>query len=90
MGSSAVECRSCGAMVYWRKHERTGKPAPIDAAPDPEGNALLLLQGRYRTLVGGAREEAVAFRYELRTNHFQTCPQSVMWKERGKGAKVPG
>ncbi len=42
-------CKSCGAPIYWLKHEATGKRAPIDTPPSPSGNCLVnLAEGTYR------------------------------------------
>ncbi len=81
--SNRQTCRSCGAPILWRKHQRTGKPAPIDAEPNPDGNVLLLRENRYRALSREEREAAIA-RMEgpLHTNHFQTCPQQKMWSRK--------
>lgn len=73
--------RSCGADVYWLRHARTGKMAPIDAAPDPAGNIIVHLdQGTYENI---PKDEREAQRDWLRTSHFQTCPSAEFWKKRG-------
>jgi hypothetical protein len=71
----ADRCPSCGAAVFWLEHERTGERAPIDADSSPEGNIEVdLPSGTYRVLSGFDRDEAVAGGEQLRSNHFQTCP----------------
>ena len=63
-------CTSCGAPIYWLKHEKTGKLAPIDAAPSANGNCLVNLQdSTYRLALGQSGT--------LYTNHFATCPQAA-------------
>ncbi len=81
--SNQQTCRSCGAPVLWRKHQRTGKPAPIDAEPNPDGNVVLLGEERYYVLSPKERETWTS-RVEgsLHTNHFQTCPQQKLWSRK--------
>jgi hypothetical protein len=63
-------CRSCGAEIYWLKHETTGRLAPIDMTPSPRGSCLVNLeQGAYRI----AFERSSGTLY---TSHFATCPQA--------------
>lgn len=35
-------CAACGVELRWLQHERTLKPAPIEAKPIDDGNILLL------------------------------------------------
>jgi hypothetical protein len=80
-------CRSCGAPVLWLEHESTGKRAPIDADPSPEGNIEVdAPRGTYRVLSGFVWDEAVAGGEQLRTCHFHTCPQPDERKTRSHGA----
>lgn len=74
-------CRSCGAEIYWLKHVRTGKMAPIDAPPNPAGNIVIHLDhGTYENRPADEREAQADW---LHTNHFQTCPSASGWKKRG-------
>ncbi len=67
--AAVSHCRSCGAAIYWLRHEKTGKLAPIDAAPSPNGNCLLNLKdGTYRLALG---QDGT-----LHIHHFATCPQA--------------
>lgn len=69
-------CRSCGAPIYWLKHETTRKLAPIDEMPSPHGNCLVNLQdSTYRLALGQAGT--------LYTNHFATCPQASQHRTKG-------
>jgi hypothetical protein len=46
-------CTSCGAPIYWLKHEKTGKLAPIDVTPNLTGNCLVnVAEGTYRLARG--------------------------------------
>jgi hypothetical protein len=67
-------------MVLDLIHVRTRRPAPIEAAPHPNGNVVAdLLAGTYQVL--GAKALAYArtdpaVQPRLRINHFATCPQA--------------
>jgi hypothetical protein len=87
-------CRSCGAEVFWLKHEKTGKPAPINVGGDLQGNITVSLgDGTYRVEARARLEEMRAEIAEreagapsphvLHTNHFQTCPSAGAWKRHG-------
>lgn len=79
--SERKTCRSCGAEVVWLKHVRTGKPAPIDAVPNPAGNIVIHLdRGTYENVPADERDTQ---RDWLHTNHFQTCASADFWKKRG-------
>lgn len=43
-------CRSCRAPIVWVTHVLTGKPAPLDAAVDLNGNCVLYDNGTYAVL----------------------------------------
>ncbi len=36
-----VDCNRCGAEIRWYRTEN-GKPMPVDADPNPEGNVILV------------------------------------------------
>jgi len=42
--ASVATCSACGAPVVWAT-TAGGKRIPLDAAPDPDGNVLLLSDG---------------------------------------------
>lgn len=74
-------CRSCRAPVVWLRHPATGKTAPIDAEPSPDGT-ILVDAGRGTYQIG--KEPARGnFPGLLHTNHFATCPQAAAWHKRG-------
>jgi hypothetical protein len=82
-------CRSCQAPVLWLKNIVTGKPAPIDAEPAPNGNIRVDVAGEYYSVVAGQdRADALERGDPLHTNHFATCPQARSWKG-GKKAMTP-
>lgn len=69
-------CRSCGARIYWLKHEVTGKAAPIDAETRDCGNVEIDLErGIYRIVPVTGRPAY--------TNHFMICPQQASWRKHG-------
>ena len=97
-------CRSCNAEVYWLKHEKTGKAAPINVGGDPQGNITVSLSaGTYRVESKARLAEMRAELAEkgfiggvagapcphvLHTNHFQTCPASGAWKRHGSSGSA--
>lgn len=65
----ASTCRGCHARVLWRRHESTGRLAPLDAEPSKDGNVVVLDAERYRVLPAGQGSGGQP-RY---TNHWATC-----------------
>lgn len=80
----ATSCESCGAPIVWRAHSKTGKLAPIDAAPNPDGNAYLMPGGRYGLVTAREREAGFLPRTPLYMPHYATCPQADLWRNRGR------
>lgn len=83
-GGRTDRCRSCHAPVFWRRHERTDRPAPIDATPVEGGNVELVGARLYRlspaTPVDPATGERLdEARYVL---HFATCPKAKEHRRR--------
>ena len=74
----AAECKSCGDPVVWVK-TINGKPMPLNAEPDPDGNV-------YPVLIDGERYARVATvkspipdhvpATSRFTAHFATCPHA--------------
>ncbi|HEV2235917.1 MAG TPA: hypothetical protein VGR57_04565 [Ktedonobacterales bacterium] len=77
-------CRSCGACIFWLKSLATGKVAPVDAEPSPNGNITANLEDATYAIVPANQRAALAG--TLRTNHFSSCPQARSWKS-GKGGR---
>ncbi len=81
-------CKRCGAPIYWLKHHRTGKLAPIDAKPSAEtGNLIIDLEdGRYFSSgrLDGLPPELLAGPQLRYTNHFATCPDRERWRASGE------
>ena len=77
------QCRSCHAPVMWLDHATTGKPARIDAAPDPDGNIRVgVAFEHYTVLTGQERADALERGDELHKNHWATCPDAAKWRAR--------
>ncbi len=71
----SAKCSACGAPIIWAKHEKSGKPNPIDADPCPDGNVLL--RGDFYMLVPKA--ERVDWP-KLHKSHFSTCPEAQRFR----------
>ena len=91
--SASSKCEACGAPIVWRPSESTGKRAPINAEPDPNGNIMVVRQtGAYRVLTKAMLAEMEgslfekATRNDRYTNHFATCPQADKFKSRGRSS----
>lgn len=79
----AAECGSCKAPILWLHHTVTGRNAPIDRDPSPEGNIVIDLdEGTYRVLDRLALADARATYTPVYTLHFVTCPDAE--KHRGR------
>jgi len=71
-GIFARPCRSCGTLVLDLRHEGTGRHAPIESEPVPDGNIAIDLEaGTYRLVGHDLRSRAKA-QY---VNHFARCPE---------------
>lgn len=63
-------CKRCPTRIIWRRHETTGKLAPIDADPTRDGNIVLVPGGEfYRILPAGQGSEG----QPRHLNHWATC-----------------
>lgn len=85
MSTKPQNCRSCGAAIYWLKHVNTGRPAPVDANPSPNGNIVIELEGGTYGICG--KDVACQLGYmgeERYVNHFATCPMAAEWREKTK------
>jgi len=66
------QCKKCGKETLWLRHKETGKPAPIEAEPSPNGN--IFVQGElYRIAAAEEIEKAKRIGKPLYLNHFATC-----------------
>jgi hypothetical protein len=78
--TTIAHCRSCDAPILWLRHARTGKRAPIDAEPVPEGNIVVGDDGTYVTLNAAQAAEVASRGGPLHFNHFMTCPDAADWR----------
>ena len=68
----AYQCRKCGKETLWLKHKESGKPAPIEAEPSPNGN--IFISGElYRIATKKEIVKAKEIGKPLYLNHFATC-----------------
>jgi hypothetical protein len=75
-------CRSCGAAIFYARHQGSGKEMPINAGARIDGNVLLAEDGRY-TVLGKAQLAALPTpRPPLYVTHFATCPHAPGWRKR--------
>lgn len=75
-----VDLCSCGARIIRAIHATTGRTAPINADPDPDGT-IILSRGRavvYRIARGQAERAQHAGR--LHVSHFATCPDAARYR----------
>lgn len=69
-------CRSCGAEIIWLRGASSGRPAPIEARPSPEGNLHLDRErGTYHLASAGCPQDQPRY-----FNHFARCPQADAWR----------
>lgn len=74
---SASRCRSCDAPIVWALTAE-GRDMPVDMAPHPKGNLLLVRRrdGKLEVAVVGTHDGP---RYRP---HFATCPHAKLWRKR--------
>lgn len=75
-----VRTCGCGRTFAMRKHERTGKAAPITTYEAENGNIHVNPNGTYRVI--GTKEEYSGTRY---LNHFTDCPIREAFGQKSKG-----
>lgn len=75
-------CSSCGAPVVWVAMA-TGRSAPLNADPVPNGNVELDPAGGARVLGKVDAEARRLAGVELYLSHFATCPNAARHR-RGK------
>lgn len=61
----------CGARYVQRRHERTGKYAPIEHAPSEKGNCRILANGDYAII---PKADVATYAGDKYLNHFAYCP----------------
>jgi hypothetical protein len=79
-------CRSCSAEVLWVYFVSSGRRAPLDAEPTPDGRVLLEPDGIHARVVSAQRAmEARAAGEQTYTSHFATCPDKREWRRHRHG-----
>lgn len=78
IASSREKCRSCGAPIVWVKHQTTGRAAPINVDPDPEGNIVITddMFGNPTYIIVTKSEPGTRY-----TSHFATCQNVKVWRK---------
>lgn len=69
--SEPTKCQYCETMIRMMKHEKTGRPAPIEVDENEGGNVLLNPDGTYH-IVG--KTEQIDPAIPLYLNHYAACP----------------
>jgi len=75
-------CGSCGEPIYWLKHARTHRPAPIEVKVSENGN--ILANPDLGTYCIALPAERITYQKHLHLNHFATCPQARTWAKAGR------
>lgn len=78
------QCRSCGVPIVWAKHHRTGRPMPLELAPEDAEGGLWRINGQGRAVhVGQRGAQLGAFGGDvLYISHFATCEDGDSWRTR--------
>lgn len=89
-----TKCAACEAAIFWaliRKLDQTvaAKPRPIDAAPSPRGNLVLVGGGEDRPLLRtmSADEVAAPADEDRYLSHFATCTQPEKFRRAGTSTR---
>lgn len=93
MARCETEAGGCGAEIEWRFHARTGKRAPVDKYPTPDGNVRLHKDGTYDVITKKERTAATDLfadddepRYKL---HFASCPNAQRFRRCKRCHRTP-
>lgn len=86
-------CEGCGKSVIWYKNDKTGKAAPVNPEPVPDGNVTLVDDGQYHVMTKAERQAAdepsmfddghALRRFVL---HFATCTKPEAFRRRDQKA----
>jgi hypothetical protein len=78
MTSDPLKICSCGQLIRWVTTMR-GKRMPLDPKPLPDGNVMLLPDGRARVLDEASRRTCTEPLYR---SHFATCTMAARFRRR--------
>lgn len=70
-------CRACKRPIHWVS-TITGQRLPLDRDPVPDGNVMLLPNGRCKIVPTEERAKCVA---PLFKSHFATCPVAEQFRK---------
>lgn len=85
----------CGRHIQYLRNDKTGKPAPVDPTPVPNGNCTVdwhaqtyhvMTKAEIAVAEGGLAFEPPPDRYTL---HFATCPKAKQFRRCAKCHKSP-
>jgi hypothetical protein len=68
----SAQCSTCHAPIRWAVFAASGRRAPLDYEPSPDGNLMVIGQSNGVPLIAIADTEDGP----LYKNHFATCPQA--------------
>jgi hypothetical protein len=77
-------CHSCNAPIRFVLLAPSGKRMPIDWEPHPEGNVMVLEDGKVVVLSKGLASTARANHEDLHRSHFATCTDPDRWRRRSR------
>lgn len=86
-------CQGCGAKVFWKANVKTGRAAPVNPEPDPNGN-VIMVGNKYQVLTKQELAQRSIFdmgepeqlRYTL---HFANCKNADHFRRCKKCHKEP-
>ncbi len=75
-------CKRCSAPIVFALMT-TGRTMPVDPVPNPNGNVVLYRNAKTGEVSGRVVTTAEPLRpgEQLRTSHFQTCPQAGSFRK---------
>ena len=80
---STAQCRSCGAPVRWVTMP-SGRSAPLDPEPHPDGNVVMVSATRARPLTANRIAQAGKLPEPRYRSHFVTCPNASEHRRRSR------
>lgn len=75
-----ANCSKCGAEIMWLENKTTGKPAPIVAEPNTDGN-IFINGNLYRIAKKDEIVKAKEIGKSLYINHFFDCKFAKEFKK---------
>ncbi len=86
---SGPRCKRCSAPILFALMP-TGRAMPVDPVPNPTGNVVLYRNSKSGDVTGRVVTEADPLRpgEQLRTSHFQKCPQAGSFRRGKRGRRA--